>query len=190
MSVDWTVSDEWDTCTLGASKIPGEVQVIVTLPDGLDVKKPKGGKKATIQDNGDPPAELTIIVTLGPEDLQAFKSLVPTLRKRTKTGARDPLKIVHPNPNFWGITTVTIGKIRSPMPETGGFWVVEISAYEWAPGPAKVDKSAKTPKSAAGSAGSADEGSWNKFRDTAPYKDIDQTPYGEKPSDSNWVENL
>src|SRR5690606_39927556 len=57
---------------------------IFSLPSGLDIQKPKGGKKATIRDEGAPPAQLDIEVELLPEELQEFESHIPLLRPRSK----------------------------------------------------------------------------------------------------------
>jgi hypothetical protein len=139
-------NDDWDVVLLGGRFLPGFCTVDISLPSGLDVQKPKGANGATIRDEGSPPAELTIKTSIEErEELDALQAMVPILRPRAKDGARDPLSIVHPNANFWGITAVVIEEISSPQPTAMGGWIVTIKALEWFPAPKKAKDQKKSP---------------------------------------------
>lgn len=151
---DWWRSEDWDALYLGGKKFPGVARVNVALPSGLDIQKPKGGKRATIRDEGAPPAELDIEVELLPKELVEFEALIPLLRPRSKNGARDPLEIGHPQARLWGINVVTIGEVGAPHPQRGGTYKVNITAHEWAPAPTAVKKPQSKPRD-------ADPENWN-----------------------------
>lgn len=145
---DWNVEDAWDVLYLGGTWIPGVARVHVTLPSGLDVQKPQGGKGASIADDGAPPATLTIeIEFVDNETLNDFARVVPLLRPVAKGKARDPLEITHPNAQLWGIDVVTIADISSPSPSPGGSMIITINAVQWFPAPTPAKKPAKKPKS-------------------------------------------
>lgn len=143
---DWWRTEDWDALYLGGKRIPGVARVNISLPSGLDIQKPKGGKKATIRDEGAPPAQLDIEVELLPEELQEFESHIPLLRPRSKNGARDPLEIGHPNARLWGINVITVGEVSAAHPTTGGTYTVHIQAHEWAPAPTPVKKPQNKPR--------------------------------------------
>lgn len=142
---DWTKED-WAVLGLGGVTLPGTARVRITLESGLDIKKPKGGNKATLKDEGEPPASLEVELELLPEDIPAFQKAWPVLRPTSKRGARDPLAIVHPLATIAKITAVTVGKIELPMPDPGGSWKVRFTVHEWAPAPKPVKASKKKPK--------------------------------------------
>lgn len=179
MSTDWSQDPAWDTCILGGKQLPGVVRVSVSLPSGLDVQKPKGGKQATIVDDGDPPADVDIEIEITEDDIPAFRSCIPVLRARSKNGARDPLAIVHPNTAMWGITSITVGDIESPPPSPGGSQVIRVRAVEWAPAPTKVRKPKDKPKEA------EDDSSWAPFRE-----DSGQLMSVAPSEDENSADNL
>ena len=150
---NWNRVEDWDVLFLGGKRVPGIAYVNVKLGSGLDIKKPKGGKKATITDEGAPPSELDVTIKLEPEEMTDFQSFIPKLRPRAKSGAREPLEIGHPQAALWGINVVTVGDIDAPQPESGGFYSVSFKATEWAPAPVKVKPKPK-PKP-------DDAGDWN-----------------------------
>lgn len=131
----------WDYVVLGGQVVPGVARVTVDSGSGLDVQKPKGGKKATIVDNGDPPAKVTIELELLPGDVEEFRDfIIPILRPRGKNSGRAPLEIQHPNCEMWGIGIIAVDTIKSPPPKSGGTMTLTINAYEWAPGPEPVKR--------------------------------------------------
>lgn len=142
---DWTREPDWDQLYLGGMRVPGVARVQVKLPSGLDIQKPKGGKRATIRDDGDPPAQLDIEIELQPHEMAEFEGLIPFFRARSKNG-RAPLEIAHPNAALWGIGVITIGEIDSPMPRSGGTKLISMKAHEWAPAPVAVKKAPDKPK--------------------------------------------
>jgi hypothetical protein len=175
---DWTKSEDWDVLYLAGVRIAGVARVTFSGESGLDIQKPKGGRRATMKDDGDPPGKLEVELQLLPEDMEAFEQQIPLLRPTSKNGARDPLEIGHPEARLWGIHVVTIGPINSSHPESGGVKIVTFTAYEWAPAPAPVKKAATKPSSA---------GDW------APFIDDSSAGFRQfvtKPPSSDAAKNL
>jgi hypothetical protein len=129
----------WDVVVIGGVYWPGIAKVNVKAPSGVDVQKPKGGKRAKIEDNGDPPLDIDITVTLTPAELQEFTSkVVPLLRPRGKTKGKQPLEFLHPMAEVWGISNILVLNADMAHPEPGGTMKVRVRAIEWVPQPAKV----------------------------------------------------
>jgi hypothetical protein len=152
----------WDVCFLGGIELPGMARVTVKINSDLDTKKPKGAKQASIADKGDKPSRIVIELTLEEDnDLKLLEAQLPNLRPRSQGAGRAPLEIVHPNPNFWGITAVTVDDIDAGHPDPVDGWKIEISCLEWAPEPVKVKggKGKQKPK------GDTDIGTWGPFQD-------------------------
>jgi len=150
---NWTRTEDWDALYLGGKRIPGIASVDMSLGSGLDVKKPKGGAKATIRDEGTPPTELSVTVRMTHEELERFESVIPMLRPRAVNGSRPPLEIAHPQARLWGVNVVTCGPIEAPHPETGDLYVTTFKLTEWVPAPKKMKASApKKPE---------DDGGWD-----------------------------
>lgn len=147
---DWTRSEDWDVLYLGGQRLPGVARVEVKLPGSLDVKKPKGGKKAYLTDTGAQPARVDIALELLPSDLAELERVIPTLRARAANGGQNPLAIAHPQCRMWGVDVVKVGDISAPMPRAGGSYVVKIQAIEHVERP----KAVKPPKAKA-------EGDWD-----------------------------
>ena len=129
----------WDYVVIGGEVAPGVVQVTVNADMGLDVQKAKGNKRATIQDNGDPPAKVKIVFFLQGGDIEEFRDfIIPLLRPRNATGGRPPLEIEHPECELWGISRIIIGDIRSEPPKPGGQKIITVDALEWEDRPKQV----------------------------------------------------
>lgn len=146
---DWNRTEDWEVLRLGGLRVPGIVKVRAKPGSGLDIKKPKGGKKATIKDDGDPPVELEAELLLNAQELAAFAEIVPVLRPPSKNGARDPLKIEHPEAMLWGVHNVTVADIDSEPPAAGGRKRIVLKLIEWAPSMHPVAASKKKPEDAA-----------------------------------------
>lgn len=142
---DWSRVEDWDVLRLGGQVMPGVAQVTVDLGSGLDVKKPKGARRATIRDEGAPPATLRVEIELLHGEMAAFESVKKLLRPRSVDGAREPLEISHPQAQLWGINVVTVGEVSAPMPSRGGTYLVSFTCVEWAPAPTRVKKAKKSP---------------------------------------------
>lgn len=151
----------WDVCFLGGLELPGMAQVDVDIESDLDTKKPKGAKQASISDKGDKPSKVKIRLKLEEDaDLPKLEAQLQNLRPRSKGAGRAPLEIIHPNPNFWGITAVTVDDVHAGHPDPVNGWDIEVECLEWAPEPIKVDSSSKKkPK------GETDHGAWGPFLD-------------------------
>ena len=138
---NWTKKNDWDALFIGGKRLPGIATVDVALGSGLDVKKPKGGGKATIRDEGTPPTELDVSLVMTHAELEQFEPMIPMLRPRAINGARGPLEIAHPQARMWGVNVVTCGPISAPHPETGDLYRLKFKLTEWVPTPKKM----KTP---------------------------------------------
>lgn len=143
---NWIKGEDWDVLRLGGIPMPGVAKVRAKVGSGLDVKKPKGGKKATIKDDGDPPVELEAELSMDADQVSAFAEILPVLRALTKGGARDPLKIEHPEAALWGVHNVTVGDIDSDHPAAGGRKRIVLKLIEWAPAVQPVGASKKKPE--------------------------------------------
>jgi len=179
---NWVTTEDWDILRLGGVRIPGIAKVKGKLGSGLDVKKPKGGKKATIKDDGDPPGELDVELSMSHQDVVEFAEIIPVLRAITKDGARDPLQVEHPEAYLWGINNVTVGDIDSDHPDQGGRKKITLKLIEWAPAPAAVKASKKAPDG-------SEAGGWAGFEDDVagsgrrpPPRPSPATPLVQAPS--------
>ena len=138
------VPSEWDVVYFAGVPTPGAARVKVRIPDGLDKQKPKGGKRATIKDNGDPPIEFSIRLELLPDEWQFFvDTVLPLLRPKSKDGGRAPLAMSHPQAVALNVTNVIVGPIDFDHPKSGGTMIVSFSAFEWVPAPAPVKAKTK-----------------------------------------------
>ena len=147
-TADWTRTGEWDVLTLGDKVMPGIARVEVEIGSGLDIQKSKGSKKARVKDTGAPPAQLSIELVLLPANMADFEAVLPVISPRSPTASKVGLSIAHPNAKLWGVNTVKIGSISSPMPTPGGMLVIKIKAIEHIDAPKAVKKA--TPADAKG----------------------------------------
>lgn len=154
---NWLNTEDWDILRLGGMRVPGVAKVKVKAGSGLDHKKPKGGKKATTKDDGDPLVEFDVELDMSHEDVVEFSGMIGVLRPVTKDGARSPLKFEHPQAYLFSVFNVTVGEIEADHPESGGRMKLSFKLTEWAPGPSKVAASSKRPTD--------DAGGWAGFED-------------------------
>ena len=127
---------EWDQVDLAGEVCPGTAQVRVKAPSNLDVQKPKGGKRATVKDDGDPLMTVDISLELQPDELQEFvQFILPILKPPGKNQGRDPVTIRHPMCAAFNIAAVIVDTIDMDHPRPGGTMTVGISCYEWSAGP-------------------------------------------------------
>lgn len=132
----------WDVTRLAGRLVPGHVVVDVKLKASTDRQKATGKRKSRSRDKGDEQAAVSISVTLTPDELDAFKDLIPHLDPGRRKGVRDPIPIENPNAALWGVQAITIDEIDSPSPQDGNFWEIVISAKEWT-ADAAADKAVK-----------------------------------------------
>ncbi len=144
---DWISSSDWDDLYLAGAKMPGVARVSISLPTGVDVKKPKGGRRAKLRDCGAPPCKIRIQLELMPDELPEFEAeVVPLLRPRAADGLSDPVEIAHPNARLWGVHVIVVEEVDAPHPDAGDSLKVSFNAREWAPQPTKVGKGTDKPK--------------------------------------------
>jgi hypothetical protein len=138
----------WDRVGFGEEHIvsPGVAKVTVTSRSNLDVQKPKGGKRATVVDQGDPPLEFSIEIVLLPDEMEDFCfHVLPILRPRSAKGARQALRFHHPTTFYWCVQDIIVDSIDMSHPEPGGTVTVRVKAIEWFPEPKPVKKTVKKP---------------------------------------------
>lgn len=122
----------WDVCYLGGSDLPGIARVDVEYPCGIDRQKPRGKRAAKLRDVGDEPMRIKIRLQITTRnELVALGDTITLLNPRAKGSSRNPLEIIHPNANAWGITVVVLGNIKSSQPTAKDGWIIEIEAFEW-----------------------------------------------------------
>jgi hypothetical protein len=173
---DWNTGPEWDLLVLGGKAMPGVARVEVDIGSGLDVQKGKGSKKARVRDTGTPPAELDIEIVLRHSEMAALEAVLPLISPRAATAPKSALSIVHPNAKLWGVNVVKIGRISSPMPRTGGVYVLKIKAIEHIDEPKKVKKPTTN----------TDKGDWN----VQPKIDaLQSSPANSGAPEANFSEN-
>ena len=141
---------EWDKVWFAGNECPGIARVNASLPNGLDVQKPKGGKRATIKDNGDPPIRLDVTLELLPDELpDLVQTVLPSLRPVGKDGGRAPVSFWHPMATALNVANVIVSDVQLKHPKSGGTMTVTIKCMEWVPAPAKV-KAKTTPEDGSG----------------------------------------
>lgn len=132
---------DWDIIKLGGVTFPGVAEVTLNTPTGLEVKKPRGGKRGTITDTGDPLVSFDISLILLPDDWDEFvKSALPLLKNRSKTKGRDPIQFVHPYATAAGVSNIVISNPKFAPPK-GGIVKVTFKLVEWVKQPRDVKTS-------------------------------------------------
>lgn len=141
--------DAWDRVQIGDFYLPG-LCTVMGLESGIDVdvKKTKGKDGATSEDNGIDPAKFDIEVHLiDDEDFRSWLSIFPKINPRRPGAARQPLEVVHPEPNLLGISQIIVKNIRCGVPSARGGKKYTLQCQEYFPAPKPVNKSkAKTVK--------------------------------------------
>lgn len=156
MPVDsWVSTESWEVVYLGGKRMPGVASVEISMPSGLDVQKGTDKKRARVVDRGSHAARVEIALILLPEEMADLEAVLPTLRPRGATQAHPALEIAHPNAKLWGVNVVKIAEIDSPMPSTGGTYVLKVKAIEHIEKPKAVTKPPKT---------EAPKGGWNNVQ--------------------------
>lgn len=141
---DWTRSEDWDVLYLGGQRLPGVARVDVKLPSGLDVQKPRGGKKASIKDSGAQPARLSVQLEMLPEDLDEWDRVLSSkIRPAQANAGQKKLEIAHPQARMYGVNMVRVGDISAPMPRSGGTYVVRMELLEHVDAPKAVKRETK-----------------------------------------------
>ena len=145
--IGYPTPSEWDVCYFAGVPTPGVAKVKPRIPDNLDIQKPKGGKRATVKDNGDPPIQFAITLEVLPDEWRFFvDTVLPLLRPKSKDGGRPPVPFVHPQAEALNVPNVIVGPIDFGHPKSGGTMMINFTCFEWVASPAKVK--AKTAPSA------------------------------------------
>jgi hypothetical protein len=137
---------DWDTAILGGIILPGIVSV-ESLKVGIDVdtKKPKGSDQATSTDNGLEPAKFRIVVWLVThEHWFELQAGLDSWNPRRPGRQRQPVELLHPLPNTFGIRNVRVLSVEASQPSAKSGMRVVIEVAEWFAAPkATVNKKVK-----------------------------------------------
>ena len=134
----------WDFCWLGEDLLPGLVEVEAGKSRDVDVQKNKGTDGAALSDDGYVPAAVTITLRMWTrEQWAAWQDVYPKIDPQRPGGLRQPLSIVHPEPNHRGIDTIYVTSISGSSPRRGGVKTETIECLQWFPAPKPVKKSTK-----------------------------------------------
>lgn len=138
-------ADAWNTVVLGEVVLPG-VCTVEGLTCGVNVntKRAKGQDCPTSKDNGIEPAKFAIHVWLAEHHWKAWQSVVGKIHPRRPGRARQPLEIVHPEPNVLGISQVRVISFTGEAPTAAKGKRYKIVVEEWfdEPKPVKVKTNA------------------------------------------------
>lgn len=136
----------WNFCWLGEDLLPGIVEVTCPKTRSVDVKKQKGTDGAELEDTGYEPAKVTIKLKItDAEQWEAWLAVLPKIDPQKPGGLRQPLAILHPEPNSMGVTTVYVTTISGDPPTARSGKTITIECLQWFPAP-KATKTSKTPK--------------------------------------------
>jgi len=122
---------------------PGIVTVTGQGPKRkLDLKKPKGSDKARLTDEGYQNAKLKAELSLWEQaHWDSLQELLPIIHPRRKGGDRQPLQIIHPAANLYGIDNVYVTSLPiislDRRTQIGTF---AIELIEWVPAPKPVKR--------------------------------------------------
>lgn len=122
----------WDICQLGTVYLPG----IITIEDfeygqDIDIQKRRKKEKPRIRDNGLAPCAFTIKCEIKASQWLEWQQKLPSIQPRRAGAVREPLNIVHPLPNTYGVTTIYVHKIKQPPPSARKGGIIEIRVAEW-----------------------------------------------------------
>ena len=135
----------WDTVILGGDVWPGLADVSGSgVVRKIDVKKGKGNDGATIKDEGNELAKLTITLTIYNEtDWQLLQTLLPKIHPRQTGGPRQPIEIIHPKAALLGIKYIYVTSVPFPdFNKKDQILTLTIEAIEFAPAPRAAKKAA------------------------------------------------
>jgi hypothetical protein len=128
----------WDALIIGGEFMPGIPTVEVTTKPVYDVKKPNGKALATMTDEGDEPAEVSVTLQLISQgDLDALPRALAVLQPPREGGKRDPAEILYPSVNVLGVESVVIGPITISPPTAQNGLLIKFTCTQWVPEPKK-----------------------------------------------------
>jgi len=140
------VSD-WDTIFLAGVRWPGIASVEGKgISRRLDIKRSKGSDGAKIVDQGNDPAEFSIVILIYNQgDWVELQRLLPTVSPRRPGGPRSPIGVVYPSLQVLGVSTCYIkGVPVFALDKSTQQLTVTLQAIEWIPRPKKLKKGSGT----------------------------------------------
>jgi hypothetical protein len=144
VSDNYLDAQSWNQVALGDVYLPGLCS-IEGLDVGIDVdhKKKKGSDQPKSDDQGIRPSRFAIKVWLTAKDWPLWLDVLPTFHPRRPGRARQPVEIVHPDPNSLGIKFVRVVSIKPGQSTAKGGKVIQIECIEWFDTPADTKKNNK-----------------------------------------------
>ena len=139
--------DAWDVCQLGGEWLPGLCEVKTTVKRDVKIKKAKGKGGASMEDQGNDVATGTITLKMWTSaQWTELLRILPTIQPRRPEGAKDPLELVHPEPNAKAVTQVFVDEIPPFDKDDKGLMTVTFKFTEWCPAPKPVKAGKKAAK--------------------------------------------
>lgn len=136
----------WNFVWLGDALLPGVATVTCKKERSVDVKKRKGDDGAELEDTGYEPAQVTIKLKItNADEWAAWQEVRPKFDPQKAGGLRQPLAILHPEPNAMDVNEVYVTSIEGDPPTARSGKLITIECLQWfpAPKPAKTSKTAK-----------------------------------------------
>lgn len=143
--------EAWDVCSLGGVLLPGIASVTVSgRGRNIDEQASKGTDGVELKDNGLTVAKISIRLVLTETDWPDWLNVLPKIDPQRPGAMRQPLQIVHPEPNHVGIELVYVREISGEPPDLVNGKVITIDCGQWFP-QKKATKTSKQPKRQGGS---------------------------------------
>lgn len=137
----------WNFVWLGDSLLPGIAEVTSDKGRAIDKHKSKGVDGNYLEDEGYEGGTVTIrLRIINDEQWQAYQAMLPSIDPEQIGGLKQPLAILHPEPNSKGINTVYVTRINGGHPSSSAGKVEIIECEQFFP-IVKKKKTSKNPKS-------------------------------------------
>ncbi len=132
-------ADAWDFPIIGGEVMPGICVVKTNVKRDVKLKKSKAKSGESLEDQGNKAATGTITMQLASRpQWDEWQRILPVIQPRRADGIKDPLEIVHPEPNSKNVTQIFIDEIPGYSPPAKGILTVTMRFKEFVPKPKKV----------------------------------------------------
>jgi len=139
----------WDHAVVGGELLPGLCVVKTTVKRDIQLKKAKGKGGQTSEDQGNLAATGEIRMRIWTRaQWNEWLRILPTIQPRRPEGPKDPLEIIHPEPNSKSVSQITVDEIPPyEGPDEKGILTVVMKFKEWTPAPKPVKAGSGAAKS-------------------------------------------
>jgi len=129
----------WDYAMIGGEWLPGLCVVKTNTKRDVQLKKAKDRSGQSLEDQGNLNATGTITMRIWTDpQWQEWLRIFPIIQPRREGGAKDPLEIIHPEPNGKGVKAIFIDEIPGYPPPEKGILTITMRFVEWKPKPKPV----------------------------------------------------